>query len=173
MSRDAPESTVDPTTLQRILREYAPLAHRLAASQEADRERAKDLAQEIMVAVWRAWPAYRGECSERTYVARIAHHRIVTHIARSAALPRHVDVPDEIASTDPSPEEIAMKAATTASLVRAVRSLPMSYREVAVLLLEGLTPTEVAETLGVTQNAVSIRAVRARQMLRELLEDPL
>jgi RNA polymerase sigma factor (sigma-70 family) len=157
-------------SLHRILREYAPMAHRLALSHEADRELAKDLAQDILVAVWRAWPAFKQQCSERTYVARIAHHRIVTHIARSAARPPFTDLSDELPCSGYTPEDQAIRSDARQALVAAIRSLPMAYRDVAVLLLEGLTPSEVAETLGLTQNAVSIRGVRARQMLRDLLK---
>lgn len=160
-------------TLRRILREYAPMAFRLAASHEADRELAKDLAQDILVAVWRAWPGFKRVCSERTYVARIAHHRIVTHIARSAARPLHTGLCEELLSPDPTPEESVIRSAAHAALLDAIRRLPIAYREVAILLLEGLSIGEVAETLGLTQNAVSIRAVRARQMLRELMKEPV
>jgi DNA-directed RNA polymerase specialized sigma24 family protein len=41
-----------------------------------------------------------------------------------------------------------------------------------VLMLEGFTPPEVADTLGLTTNAVAIRATRARGMLRALMETP-
>ena len=158
-------------SLQRILREYAPMAYRLASIHESDRELAKDLAQDILIAVWRAWPAFKKQCSERTYVARIAHHRIVTHIARSAARPAHIDLSDELHSSDLSPEDHAIRSDANRALIAAIRRLPLAYRDIAVLLLEGLTPSEVAETLGLTQNAVSIRGVRARQMLRDLLKE--
>ena len=71
------------SSLEIILRNYSALAQRLAASHEANPDLARDLAQEILVAVWRAWPAFRQQCSERTYVARIAHNRIATHISRA------------------------------------------------------------------------------------------
>lgn len=158
--------------LQRILREHSPLARRLASSHENNPETARDLAQEIMVAVWRAWPAFRNQCSERTYVARIAHNRIVSHIARSVRQPPLAELSDELPSTAPSPEEAAMRASDQQRLLAVVRTLPLAYREVAVLMLEGFTPAEVADTLGLTANAVAIRATRARAMLRALLETP-
>ena len=37
-------------------------------------------------------------------------------------------------------------------------------------MLEGFTPAEVADTLGITANAVAIRGTRARDMLRALME---
>jgi RNA polymerase sigma factor (sigma-70 family) len=156
-------------TLERILREHAALARRLAASHEANPEVARDLSQEILVAIWRAWPAFRHQCSERTYVARIAHHRIVTHIAKAVRQPRLTELSDEIAGATPDPEELAIQGDESRRLVAAVRSLPLAYREVAVLLLEGFTPAEVADTLGITPNAVAIRGTRARDMLRDLL----
>lgn len=58
-----PVEQLDSATLSRILREYAPMCSRLAASHEAHPERARDLAQGILVAVWRAWPAFRNTSS--------------------------------------------------------------------------------------------------------------
>jgi RNA polymerase sigma factor (sigma-70 family) len=155
--------------LERILTEHAALARRLAATHEANPDVARDLSQDILVAIWRAWPAFRHQCSERTYVARIAHHRIVTHIARAVRRPRLTELSDELAGTAPTPEEMAIQNDESRRLLTAVRALPIAYREVAVLLLEGFTPTEVADTLGITANAVAIRGTRARDMLRDLL----
>lgn len=149
------------------------MVSRLASSHEADREVAKDLTQDILVAVWKAWPAFIAQCSERTYVARIAHHRIVTHIARAVKRPPHVELAQTIQCSDPTPEDRAIQSETGQALLAAVRRLPIAYREVAILLLEGLSITEVSDTIGLSQNAVSIRASRARQMLRDLLKGSL
>jgi RNA polymerase sigma factor (sigma-70 family) len=156
--------------LDRILREHSALARRLAASHEANPEAVRDLAQDIMVAVWRAWPAFRGQCSERTYVARIAHNRIVSHIARAVRQPVLTGLTEELPAAGPTPEEAAVRQSDQQRLIELVRALPLAYREVAVLMLEGFTPPEVADTLGLTPNAVAIRATRARDMLRALME---
>ena len=160
------------TNLERILHEHSALARRLAASHEANPEAVRDLTQDILVAVWRAWPAFRQQCSERTYVARIAHNRIVSHIARAVRRPALTELSDELPSSSPSPEETLIRLSDQQRLMVLVRTLPLAYREVAVLMLEGFTPTEVAETLGLTTNAVAIRATRARGMLRALMETP-
>lgn len=159
----------DPT-LARILRDHSAFARRLAAGYESNTEDARDLTQEILVAVWRAWPAFRHECSERTYVARIAHHRIVTHISRAVRQPLRAEIPEDLPAPEPTPEQDVMQQSERARLIRLVRTLPIAYREVAVLLLEGFTTAEVADTLGITANAVSIRGMRARELLRALIE---
>ncbi len=158
------------SSLERILRDHSALAQRLASSHEANPELARDLTQEILVAVWRAWPAFRQQCSERTYVARIAHNRIATHISRAVRQPVMVELSEELATAAPTPEELAMRGDESRRLMAVVRTLPIAYREVAILLLEGFSPAEIADTLGLTPNAVAIRGTRARDLLRVLLE---
>jgi RNA polymerase sigma factor (sigma-70 family) len=157
--------------LQRILREYAPMCQRLAASHEADADRARDLVQDILVAVWRAWPAFRGQCSARTYVARIAQYRIATHVGRAVREPPWAPLSEHLVAHGPTPEDSAIHTDERARLTQLVRGLPIALREVAVLLLEGFTPTEIADTLGITVNAVSIRGTRAREALRKGLQN--
>ena len=59
----------------------------------------------------------------------------------------------------------------SARLASAVRSLPLAYRQTAMLALEGLTPKEIADVLGITTNAVAIRMSRAKELLRRLMGD--
>jgi RNA polymerase sigma-70 factor (ECF subfamily) len=160
---------INAAVLDSILREYAGFAHRMAVSHEADPEAARDLAQEILVAVWRAWPAFRGQCSARTYVARIAHHRIATHISRAVRQPRFAGLDADFPAHGPTPEEQVIVMDQQKRLSALVRTLPVAYREVAALLLEGFTAAEVADTLGISVNAVAIRSTRARAMLRALM----
>ena len=168
-----PTMVVTDPALQRILRAYAPMCHRLASSHEANPEVARDLAQDILVAVWRAWPSFRHQCSERTYVARIAQYRIATHIGRAVREPRLAPLSEDLVAGEPTPEDHAIRSDERAFLTAHVRQLPIALREVAILLLEGFTPAEIADTLGLTPNAVSIRGLRARELLRASLENAM
>ena len=156
--------------LQRILRVHAPMCQRLAASHESDPERARDLLQEILVAVWRAWPSFRGQCSERTYVARIAQYRIATHVEKAMREPRRAPLDEDLVALTPTPEDAAIHSDESEKLTALVRALPIALREVAVLILEGFSPAEIADTLGISVNAVAIRGTRAREALRAALE---
>jgi RNA polymerase sigma-70 factor (ECF subfamily) len=159
----------DPGAFEQLMQECGPMIRRIAASYEADRELARDLAQEIFLAVWRALPSFRGESSMRSFVARIAHNRAVTHVARSARLPRSVELPSELACPAPVLEEMAIARERHVRAMAAVQKLPLAYRQVATLILEGFTPADIAHALGLTANIVAIRATRARAMLRTLL----
>jgi RNA polymerase sigma-70 factor, ECF subfamily len=161
---------------QQTFRELA-LAHgaliaRIAASYEADPELARDLTQEILLAVWRAVPTFREQSSWRTYIARIAHNRSVTHVARAAGRPVSVEMPENLECPAPRPEAVALEGDRWRSVLTAVQQLPIAYRQVATLTLEGFTPPEIAQILGLSVNAVAIRSTRARALLRASLSEP-
>jgi RNA polymerase sigma factor (sigma-70 family) len=56
-------------------------------------------------------------------------------------------------------------------LKRAIHQLPVVYRQVITLSLEGLGYGEIAEVLGISESNVGARLTRARRILRESPED--
>lgn len=148
-----------------LLREGTAL-RRVAASYEADAGRAEDLFQEICLAIWRALPRFRGESSLRTFVFRIAHNRGLDACAGR----RHSEVELELASAVPDaaadPEVRAGQRERQQRLLTALRALPLPYRQVLTLALEGLSQREIAEVVGITENNVAVRLTRARKALR-------
>lgn len=154
----------------RLLHHHDRALQRLAASYERDPSKQQDLLQDIWLAVWRALPRFRGECSERTFVFRIAHNRAVSHIDHSQR--RRTDYLDEEAplpAQQPDPERALTAKERHEQLREAVQSLPISLRQVVVLSLEGLTHGEIAEVVGITDNNVAVRLTRARAALSRLL----
>lgn len=158
-------------SFDQISREYGPMIKRIACSYEADVSLAEELVQEIHVALWRALPTFRGAASMRTFVARIATNRALTHVARQMRSPTIVEVNADIPTNDANPEAQALALSKRSQLLMAVRSLPLAYRQVVTLTLEELSTTETATTLGITTNAVAIRLSRAKKLLRERLGD--
>ena len=150
-----------------IEREFGPMVRRIAASHEADRHLAEELVQDIWLALWRALPSFRADSSLRTFVARIATYRAISHIRRRARFPRPGEMPDDLPTAEVGPEQHAIDRDQQAKLLSAVRGLPLPLRQVALLTLEGLTPQEIAAVLGITANAVAIRLSRARDGLRK------
>lgn len=155
--------------IEDLLRSYEPALRRLAASYERDRALQDDLVQDMLLALFRALPGWRHECSERTFVYRVAHNRALSHLARRRPafddLERAASVPDPA----PLPEARAVAREEHATLLAALRRLPVAQRQLLIMALEGLAPREIAEVLGITENNVAVRLTRARAALRELL----
>jgi RNA polymerase sigma-70 factor (ECF subfamily) len=158
-------------TFEHITREHGAMIKRIAASYEADARLVEELVQEIYLAIWRALPSFRDEASLRTFVARIAANRAVTHVARAVKLGSSLELSEEIQAPGASPETQAIITDHQTRLITAVRGLPLAYRQAVMLTLEGLTPKEIADSLGITANAVAIRMSRAKELLRAVLGD--
>jgi RNA polymerase sigma factor (sigma-70 family) len=158
-------------TFEQITREQDAMIKRIASSYESEAPRLEELVQDIYFAIWRALPSFRGNCSLRTFVARIATNRSVTHVARAVKLPPSRELTENIPAPGDNPEGHAIAVDREAKLTSAVRSLPLAYRQTAMLTLEGLTPKEIADVLGITTNAVAIRMSRAKNLLRGLMGD--
>ena len=154
----------------RLLHEYDRPLKRLASSYERDPAKQQDLVQDIWLAVWQALPRFRNECSERTFVFRIAHNRAVSHVDRWQR--RRTDILEEdapIADPGLDPEHALSQQQRQERLRAAVQALSIGMRQVVVLTLEGLSNAEVADVVGISENNVAVRLTRARAELSRQL----
>jgi RNA polymerase sigma-70 factor (ECF subfamily) len=142
---------------------------RLAGSYVGATPDRDDLVQDIIVAIWRALPRFRGECSERTFVFRIAHNRAIAYITRRTLPVQGTADEVDVVDGQPNPEETLSAEQEGRRLLDAVQRLPMNHRQVVTLMLEGLSYSEIADVLGISETNVGARLTRARQMLRARL----
>ena len=110
--------------------------------------------------------AVRGECSEKTWLMKIAMNTCCD--LRRAHRLRSID-PRRIPELLPQAAEPFAPAEE--ELVTQVIQLPRKLREVILLYYyQDMTVTEIAVSLGISQSSVSGRLKRARGKLRTLLE---
>ena len=159
--------------LERVIRDHGEMIARVARGYVDDPHDIDDLWQEILVALWRALPRFRGESSERTFVLRVAHNRGITYsITRRRSEP--LLEPDQLPDPAPLAETRVINEQRQERLFEAVRRLPELQRQAVMLQLEGLSGREIAEMQGTTETNVGVRLTRARKALREMLaEDDL
>jgi RNA polymerase sigma factor (sigma-70 family) len=152
-----------------LLAVHGPALGRLAASYAGGAAEREDLLQEIVFAIWQALPRFRGECSERTFVFRIAHNRAISFVGR-----RRLPLVDgneelEVSTAALDPERALSIEQEGQRLLDAIRRLPLPYAQVVTLTLEEMTYAEIGEVLGISETNVGARLTRARDMLRTLL----
>ena len=152
-----------------MLHQYAGLLSRIAASYEADPSLREDLLQDIALALWRALPTWRGEASQKTFVARVAHNRGATHVISERRRPRTSALNEVVVDQAGGPEHHAQLDQQRIRLQDAVRTLPLTLRQAVTLALEGFSQQEIADALGITTNNVAVRLNRARTMLNLVL----
>jgi RNA polymerase sigma-70 factor (ECF subfamily) len=146
------------------------LISRIALSYEADPSLRHELVQDIMLAIWVALANYRGEASLKTFVASIAQKRCISHVSKRAREPQQVELPPDLPSPAPPPDEVALHNEQKRRLVESIQRLPIPQREAIVLCLEGFTYGEMALILGISPNAVMLRCQRAKATLKSIME---
>ena len=152
-----------------VWREHGAMISRIVAAHEFDPELRLDLEQEIAVALWNALPRFEGRARLKTFVARIAEYRCFDHKARQARRPRPEPIPEQLA--DPRSREPAAQLERSQfreRLLEAVRDLPATQRDVAVLALEDFRNQEIAEILGISETNAAVRLNRAKTRLRHV-----
>ena len=150
----------------------------LARSMLRNREQADDVVADSLVRIREAAPGFRGPRGLKTWVLRIVANR-----CRDAIRRRRFDggSPDELdplahAGLRVNPEaewDDAMdRTAMLAALERAIAALPDDQREVVILKERlGMSVSETAESIGVSEGAVKSRLFRARAALLIALRD--
>jgi len=154
---------------EEVWHSHGAMVARIASTYEADREKARELTQDVALALWRALPGFRGDGALKAFVARIAHNRAVSHVVKARSEPRSAEIDDQIPSSAPLAEAILVESDERARLVAAVRALPIGYAQVVSLALENFSTGEIATLLGITEGNVAVRMTRAKIMLKQAL----
>lgn len=152
------------------MREHLAILHHVvhAFAVGADRN---DLMQEIMVALWRAVPAFKGDSQSSTFVYRVAHNAALVWHRTERTHRRHVAIAGDI-DWMARPEAGRSRSDTPSRLeavYAAIRSLSPVERSLLLLSLDGLSYREIAPIHGLTESNVGVRLTRARQRLTELM----
>ena len=162
-----------------LVQRYRRLAFSVALRMLGSRTDAEDVAQQAFVDAFNALDRFRGHGRAHafsTWLLRIAVNRskdILKSKKRTEERLQH-DVPGSAAvfSHDPSnPESNASRGERRQRLEWALLRLEPKYREVLILKdIEDLSYSEIRSILELPISTLKIRAVRARMMLRRLVD---
>ncbi len=162
-----------------LVQRYQRLAFSVALRMLGSRADAEDIAQQAFVDAFNALERFQGEGRTHafsTWLLRIAVNRSkdVLKSRRRTEEPLDDDVPGgeaAFAYDPPTPEAHASSGERRARLETALLELPTKYREVLILRdAEDLSYEEIRAILQLPLTTLKIRVVRARAMLRDLVE---
>ena len=161
--------------LRHLLGRSYPLVRRWAAAFGADPAEVEDVTQDVMVAIVRKLPAFRGDCRFTSWLYRVSRN---AWIDRSKAQKRRDrlaaprELPRPLAEELPSPpgdapDVLLEQKAIRERIVRAFGALSSRQREVLDLSdMQGFSSHEIAEMLGVKASTVRVTLLNARRALR-------
>lgn len=133
------------------------------AKSNADKE---DLYQEIILQLWKSYPSFKGESGFSTWMYRVALNTAITLTKKPgmvvANAAQYADTFDVEKSMESS-EDIK-------TLYHAIAQLSKVEKAIILLWLEEKSYAEIAETIGITVKNVSVKLVRTKNKLAEIIE---
>ena len=155
-----------------VYRAYFTDVYRYALSLCGDAALADDLTSECFLKAMRAIGGFRGECELRVWLCQILKRLYLDHLRRDGKEVPSESLPEDANTPDPAEAFAQQDQAMRAH--KALHRLPEPYREVFSLrVLGGLNFAAIGELFSKSQNWACVTYHRARQKLRDIMEDEL
>ena len=134
---------------------------------EVDRQ---DLFQEIVIQLWKSYPAFRGDSKFSTWLYRIALNTAISDLRKHKRRPSTTstdDIPPALPEmTWPGEEEQQLQ-----QLYAAINRLSDVEKALVMLYLEDKSYEEMEEIMGINQNNLRVKMNRIREKLRKMTKE--
>lgn len=141
---------------------------RFVSGYERDEARRQELMQELQLALWQSLAGFRGQCSLRTWVYRVAHNVGASHVQRSVRQAERQGLTLEEAETladgraDMAHTERRIDLGRVLALIHRLKPLD---RELMLLYLEDLDAASIADITGLSARNVATKIHRIKALL--------
>jgi RNA polymerase sigma-70 factor (ECF subfamily) len=150
-------------------------------------EDAEEVAQDVLLKVYRKIDAFRGDAALSSWIYRITFNTVMSRLRSQRVVQQHevreqdllADVEEnggrvrrEPADWSSLGDEAVMRSQLRTKLASALKDLPEIYRTPVILRdLHGLTTEEASSHLGIKEQTLKSRLHRGRLFLRERLAE--
>lgn len=148
-----------------VLKQYNPLIIKISAAYCKDREIRKDLAQEIILHLWQAFPNYNPKYALSTWIYRISLNVSIAYVRKRKSRKKHYEAYsreiDPIHWPDYGVDERLLQ------LHQMIKNLNPAEKALIVLYLEGCNHSEIGDVMGISVSNVSTRINRIKNNLKD------
>lgn len=151
----------------RIVREHKATIYTVCYMFSKDKDEINDLFQEVLIALWRGFEAFRGECNIRSWIYRVSLNTCISTERKKRRRADSVRLDMSINLFSDSDDE-----SRQAQMLRErIGRLDVFDRAIILLWLENLSYEEIGAIVGITAKNVSVRLVRIREQLKNMSND--
>lgn len=151
-----------------LVEQNQDIIHKICGLYSVNTDDRKDLSQEIVYQLWRSYKSFKGGSKFSTWMYKVALNTALLNLRRSRSRvhteslkEHHTEIPDGIIEQE--------KQGKINMLYAAINQLAKFDRAIVLLYLEQFSYKEIAEVTGISEANVSVRLVRIKKKLKELL----
>lgn len=155
---------------EQLQKQWAAPLGRVSRGHEREAERRRDLDQEIWVAIWRALPSRPDNSPLGPWALTVAHHAALAHAAKHARRREKLRTLEELEAAEPPPaapdaDGRLDRLSALQRLEAWIQGVAPLDRQLLMLSLEGLGPSELAPLVGLSANHVAVKLSRLRKVM--------
>jgi RNA polymerase sigma-70 factor (ECF subfamily) len=163
-----PRMATDPCEATTLYQELRKPLLRYLAGLGLSVDEAQDIVQEAFLSLHKHLAGGGSQQNIRSWLFRVAHNRARNHQqSYSQRMREPLDAVFDAASSDATPEQMALEGERFRRMDKAVRALAAQERECLMLRAEGLRYREIGEVLGIPTSTVADLVDRAIKKLAE------
>jgi len=151
----------------KVVEENQQRIQKLCSMYARTEEDRKDLVQEVILNMWKAFSSFRGEAARNTWVYRII---LNVCLKKTYAISRNQNTVS-IESLDFEPIQQSNNATEKFEALKiCIQQLEFSDRSIMLLFLEDLSYKEIGGIIGISENYVAVKIKRIKQKLSDCLK---
>jgi RNA polymerase sigma factor (sigma-70 family) len=152
---------------QTLVDEHKKILYKVCKSYCRDRDARDDLAQEIIIQLWRSFDKFDDRCRFSTWMYRIALNVAISFYRRENTRTRYVISDEEhlleaVDDTKNQPEDIRF-------LYEFIEGLDPLNKALVLLYLDGNNYQEIASVLGISETNVATKINRLKNKMKQEL----
>ena len=126
----------------------------------------EDLYQEIVLQLWKSYPSFRKEAKISTWMYRVALNTAITLNKKAALFENN----KAVISDGYAIEEVIDYSEDIKILYKAISKLSKIEKAIILLWLEEKAYSEISQIVGVSEKNVSVKLVRSKKKLAQLIK---
>lgn len=147
---------------------HQSIVHKVCGMYRRDPDDRKDLFQEIVIQLWKAFPKFRNEAKISTWIYQISLNVAISDFRKESRKPIRVELSDTLLDISEQHYDDSMDEKVKV-LYKAIDQLSEIEKAIIMLYFEEKPNEEIAEIIGITQNNVRVKMTRIREKLRNLM----
>lgn len=145
--------------------EHRKILYKVCSVYCADRDQREDLAQEILVQLWRSFRSFDGRCMFSTWMYRVALNTALSFSQRERRRKQHVVAVEERVLLDCPAREVERDEIRM--LYELIAGLDPLSKALMLLYLDGNSYQEMADVLGISVTNVATKINRLKVSMKQ------